>query len=268
MQAGAMKQLHLQAVCAWALHQFGFILDSHGLFLSDYAAERVETSGLLYLQCYVRLAESALAMSRPRYKLRPKVHSFHCETLLKLRGGSRVNPRFHSCFNDEDYVGRCCSVGKQACHPNTMARRVLERILLQTNTWLMEKKCSREHASAAFTNTRNFDMFFKGKTCIITATHMQKNIPSKVFLHIRESKCRCDMTHVCFSLSVQKCAMRLRGKSSTVQRIKEYTASLRRQSPLIVLPRELSRLDLFTPLRRRISKHMAKSQHHGSDQNG
>ena len=138
MKAGD-TDLQVQSVCAWALHRFGVVLDGCPLFLTDHMAETVEQLGMLYLQCYVRLAESALRSLRPRFKLRPKVHSFHCETLLRIRGGSRVNPRFHSCFNDEDYVGRVCNVGKQACHPMTMAKRVLERIMLQTNTWLVEK---------------------------------------------------------------------------------------------------------------------------------
>ena len=141
MCAGA-RELYYQAVCAWALHQFGTLLDSCKLFLNDDEADRVVNLGMLYLQTYMRLAERCLAQSIPRYKVRPKIHSFHCETLLKIRAGSRVNPRFHSCWNDEDYVGRCCTVGKQACHPSTMARRVLERLLLQTNAWLMDgKKC-------------------------------------------------------------------------------------------------------------------------------
>ena len=107
--------------------------------MTDQAAASVEEAGMLYLRSYMRLAEDALKAGRPRYKVRPKVHSFHCETLLKIRSGSKLNPRFHSCFNDEDYVGRVCAVGKQSCHPSTMSRRLLERILLQTNTSLMEK---------------------------------------------------------------------------------------------------------------------------------
>ena len=134
-----MAKLYHQAVCAWALHHFGTLLDSCKLFLNEEEADRVVSAGLLYLQTYMVLAERALARCVPRYKVRPKVHALHCETLLKIRDGSRVNPRFHSCINDEDFVGRCCSVGKHACHPSTMARRVLERLLLQTNAWLMGK---------------------------------------------------------------------------------------------------------------------------------
>lgn len=141
---GGISELSFQAVCAWSLHQFGSLLDHSPLWLSDSLAQQVEQIGMLYLQTYMKLAETAMAQSLPRYRLRPKAHAFHCEVLCKLRSGSRLNPRFHSCFNDEDYVGRCCSVGRQSCHPNTMARRVLERLMLQTNTWLMGEKASCE----------------------------------------------------------------------------------------------------------------------------
>ena len=109
------------------------------MWLSEAAANKAVHAGMLYIQTYVQLAHDCLQKMVPRYKVRPKCHSFHCETVLRIKGGSRANPRFFSCFNDEDFVGRSCSVGKQSVHPVTLAKRVLERLLMHTNTWLAEK---------------------------------------------------------------------------------------------------------------------------------
>ena len=134
-----IAELHDQAVCAWAIHTFGQTLDGAKMWLNEAAADKAVNAGLLYIQAYVALANDCLQKFVPRYKVRPKCHSFHCETVLRIQGGSRANPRFFSCFNDEDYVGRTCSVGKQSVHPLTLAKRVLERLLMHTNAWLTEK---------------------------------------------------------------------------------------------------------------------------------
>ena len=135
MASGARK-LSLQAVCAWALHDFGVRLDRAPMWLSEQCAQEICEVGRLYLETYACLAERALFQDRkPLYKVRPKFHSLHCECILKIRAGSRLNPRFTSCFNDEDLSEKSRSVGKST-HVLTMARRVLERLLLQTNAWL------------------------------------------------------------------------------------------------------------------------------------
>lgn len=133
--------LELQCVCAWALHSFGKKLDSAGIFLTDEQADELVDVGKLFLECYARLAADALALSRPRWKLRPKFHSLHCETILRMASGSRANPRYFSCWLDEDYIGRMCNLGKAASsHPTTMSRRVMERMMLSTNCWLVERR--------------------------------------------------------------------------------------------------------------------------------
>lgn len=170
MNAG-VSQLRFQAVCAWCLHQFGCVLDASPLWLTESTARQIDAVGMLYLQTYMKLAEKALAESRPRYRLRPKAHAFHCEVLCKLRGGSRSNPRYHSCFNDEDFVGRSCRIGRQACHPNTMARRILERLMLQTNTWLMGGKGLKSVQEAACVCVRNRVHYYRWMIFMI-ATHV------------------------------------------------------------------------------------------------
>ena len=110
------------------------------MFLTDAETARIVDLGFLFLQCFVFLADRALKDLRPRWKGRPKLHSFHCETLCRLKSGSRLNPRFYSCWLDEDFVGRTCSMGKRAVHTQTLAKRVLQRCLLQINVHLQEKQ--------------------------------------------------------------------------------------------------------------------------------
>lgn len=110
------------------------------MWLSSASAQKVETLGMLYLRCFSKLAEMSYAQGVPRWKHRPKVHALRCQLLCQMRSGSRLNPRFTSTFNDEDYVGRLCRVSRGAMHSSTMARRILERSILLTNTHLQEEK--------------------------------------------------------------------------------------------------------------------------------
>ena len=131
-----MPQLRFPAVCCWAIHTFGVLLDKAGMWLTDSEACRAVQLGRLYASTYLALAGAAIVRSRPLYKVRPKQHQFVCEVVLKLHDGSRFNPRYASCFGDEDYVGRVCGAAKLASHPSTMSKRVLQRCMCTLNAWL------------------------------------------------------------------------------------------------------------------------------------
>ena len=92
------------------------------------------------METYTALAQQALHSGRPRYKLRPKFHQFHCELVLRMLT-SRLNPRWGSCWTEEDYVGQITKVVKGAVHSLTISRRVLQRWQLHYNAKLA---CARE----------------------------------------------------------------------------------------------------------------------------
>ena len=123
----------------WALMSFNYELESSDIFLSEAAAQRAIQFGLLYARLHVCLAHDALHGQEPvpRYKLRPRAHSFVCETLCGMLNGSRLNAKYVSCWSDEDFIGQACSVSRaKPVHPATLGRRLLERLQLSLNAHL------------------------------------------------------------------------------------------------------------------------------------
>lgn len=122
------ERLYAQGVCAWAITSFGSVLDNASLWLSEQQAQDAIDTGLLWCQIYMFLATQALQNCRPRYRIRPKLHC------------NRMNPRYLSCNNEEDFIGKVAAICKGKCHPSTYCKRVLERLLLGINVHLMTLK--------------------------------------------------------------------------------------------------------------------------------
>lgn len=137
------EKLHKMGVLAWSITNFGLVLDHASLWLTEQEAADAIDQGLLYIQLYMHLATEAWEQKRPRYRLRPKIHSFQCEILQRLCAGSRLNPRFISCSNEEDLIGKVMAIVKNKVHASTLARRVLERYMLGINVFLMGLKSSK-----------------------------------------------------------------------------------------------------------------------------
>lgn len=137
------EKLHKMGVLAWAITNFGLVLDHASLWLTDQEAANAIDNGLLYIQLFMHLATEAWEQKRPRYRIRPKIHSFQCEILQRLCAGSRLNPRFISCSNEEDLIGKVMAIVKNKLHASTLARRVLERYMLGINVFLMGLKRSK-----------------------------------------------------------------------------------------------------------------------------
>ena len=132
-----VDELKVPATCAWAVSQVGNTMDKAGLWFSESEAAQMVQCGLLYVQCHVWLAREALLAARPRYKVRPRLHSFLCEVIMKIRAGSRLNPKFTACWSDESYIGRVCAISKSnAVHPVTLGLRMLQRLEMQLNAHL------------------------------------------------------------------------------------------------------------------------------------
>ena len=134
------ERLHAQGVCAWVITSFGSVLDNASLWLSEQQAQDAIDTGLLWCQIYMFLATQALQNCRPRYRIRPKLHSFYCEIIQRLYVGNRMNPRYLSCNNEEVFIGKVAAICKGKCHPSTYCKRVLERLLLGINVHLMTLK--------------------------------------------------------------------------------------------------------------------------------
>ena len=132
-----VPQLQRPAVMMWALMQFNWLLEQSGLFFDDDTAMRVYNHGLLYCQLHVLAAYDALRERRPRWKVRPRLHSLVCAVICKLANGSRLNPKYLACWSDEHYIGQSCAIGKsRSMHPSTIGLRMLQRLVLVLNAEL------------------------------------------------------------------------------------------------------------------------------------
>ena len=75
-------------------------------------------SGRTFVETYIALAQISLHEHRPRYKLRPKFHQFHCQCVLALvsdpdgGAGARLNPRHFSGIMGVFFL-------QYMLHPNT-----------------------------------------------------------------------------------------------------------------------------------------------------
>jgi hypothetical protein len=123
---GQGRMAEVMATCCYCMALFWNILDKSPMFLTDEEAGRAREAGEGYLRAYVWLAGDALERRHCRWKVRPKMHSFH-HTVLALRH-SRLNPRFMTCWGDEDYVGKLAKISRKA-HVRTLALATLRRYL-------------------------------------------------------------------------------------------------------------------------------------------
>jgi hypothetical protein len=121
----------VQAECAWGMAAYMHVLDTAGQWLTPAQAASAIEAGTAYLTNYVTLANKAASMAKPRYKLKPKLHSFQHQHVENLKT-SAFNPRYASCWGDEDMIGRLATCSR-GTHPNTVGLRVLQRFVLELN---------------------------------------------------------------------------------------------------------------------------------------
>eukprot|EP00439_Symbiodinium_sp_Y106_P003063 s9534_g1.t1 len=107
-----VEELKVHSVLTWAITEYAWILEQAEMWLTDEQALQAASAGNLYLEAHVYLARKALLQGRPRFKVRPRLHSFACETVAKLENGSRMNPKYCATWSDESYIGQVCSIGK------------------------------------------------------------------------------------------------------------------------------------------------------------
>ena len=145
LQSTQVQPLKAVAAVAWAAHQFGRVCDKGGLFFTNEEGQQAAQLGITYVQTHIYLARKALRDGRPRWKVRPRLHSFLCEVALKLHAGSCVNPKYTACWAEESFVGKVCNIGKAtAVHPATLALRLLQRLQLELNVYLTKSPPAEE----------------------------------------------------------------------------------------------------------------------------
>lgn len=128
----------LRCTCMWALAKFIHVLDRSGPWLTDREALEAWEAGQLYLDCHQHLADMALKAGQMFWKVRPKTH-YMCHHVDDCYN-TRMNPRFLSCWIDEDFVGKLAKVGR-ACHRKTCSERTLQRYLLFLHAhWRVSKQ--------------------------------------------------------------------------------------------------------------------------------
>ena len=132
-------ELKHHAVMCWAITEYAWTLEQANMWLTDAEAEKAAACGSLFLELHVFLARQALLAGRPRFKVRPRLHSFACETIAKMQSGSRLNPKFTATWSDESFIGQICGLGKsQAIHVASMGLRLLQRVVLNLNAHLAQ----------------------------------------------------------------------------------------------------------------------------------
>jgi hypothetical protein len=114
----------LLAASAFALAKFSFELDCSERFPDPGHLQIMVSFGYDFIHTYIAMHNEAASRGLRRYSTIPKLHAFmHCLDDMQLLEHSA---RYHTCYREEDFVGR---VGKiaAACSARNVGLRVLER---------------------------------------------------------------------------------------------------------------------------------------------
>ena len=137
------KESKLRATCLWAASNFYHILDTSDRFLTEAQAKRAYSAGSLYLLCYQKLAHLSVSRGDTLWKIRPKHHYFlH---MIKSMYASRWNPRFHSCYMDEDFIGRIARLNRLTHRLRAQCRTPQRYLKYIAVRWERTKRKSKEH---------------------------------------------------------------------------------------------------------------------------
>ena len=134
---GTSFRSQTRATLFWALSRFVHVLDTAGRWLTEREISEAQEAGFLFLACYGKLAQLALARDEKLWKLKPKLH-YLAHHFLDL--SNSWNPRFTHAFLEEDFLGKVVRLG-QRCHRTTISLRFLQRyILLQATRWQRRRR--------------------------------------------------------------------------------------------------------------------------------
>ena len=126
MRRPADRHLKNVSVVLYALADFFHVCETADRYFTDAQATQLWRAGSLFLAVYSGLAAEAVKDKVHAWQIVPKHHYF-CHLILESYAG-RLNPAYHHCFADEDFVGQ---VARSTCklHRNTLSRQVCQRYL-------------------------------------------------------------------------------------------------------------------------------------------
>ena len=104
-------------------------MDNEGLFMTAVAASEAAEASVKFVKTFMWLAHDAYSRHELLFKLRPKMHLFHHWGVGPASLQQRpLNPKSYSCWTDEDFVRRVCSIcsgcGHLGVRPTLMSRYV------------------------------------------------------------------------------------------------------------------------------------------------
>lgn len=115
-----------RAACAWSMAAYHATLDGAGRYLTADETEKVCSLARGFLDTYQALARMSIDNSRRQWHI-VKKHHYFVHSIIDVRR-TRKNPRFFTCYADEDFVGRIAAVTRRL-HRKTVANRCLTRYL-------------------------------------------------------------------------------------------------------------------------------------------
>jgi hypothetical protein len=106
--AACKAEADLVSVCLWGLSTYFAVLKSGDRFLTQSEADLLGRAGLTLLLSYSELAR--LSGGAYLWHIVPKFHMF--QHLYEDAQGDKYNPRFFTCFGDEDLTGKLLRIAR------------------------------------------------------------------------------------------------------------------------------------------------------------
>jgi hypothetical protein len=113
-----------------AVNEFFLVLHSHGLYLRSECAEHCMANGRIAMKGYSFMARQCVALGRPGFSMKPKLHAFHhiLNNMKKQldRGSPLVlSPLAFACEVNEDFIGRVSRQSRKVSN-RTVKQRTIE----------------------------------------------------------------------------------------------------------------------------------------------
>lgn len=124
-------------VTVWAAESFVSCMLRGSLFLSEDERYHIHTTGRLFFNCYVKLANEAAAQKELLFKCRPKLHYMMHTVEEALSRPSTRNAAWDAVFMDEDYVKWSMRMAKKMAS-RTTSLNMLKRFRVVTRSMLLK----------------------------------------------------------------------------------------------------------------------------------
>ena len=103
------------------------------------SAKKIVDSAMTFLKGYSKLAGLSLALSRPLFVFRPKIHYYH-HIVLEMRSTvtqnkKPLNPLAYSCSQAEDFIGRASLLSRRVSALTTETRVVQRYLAAAYTAW-------------------------------------------------------------------------------------------------------------------------------------